>query len=201
MNKRRVMVAIASLALVVAISGCGKKEIPQQTNLEGQQGTTQEDVYQSAQLPEGHPPLDSAQQGDASTPAKAVDAEAIVKNINKTIDEKFAGEWKAEGTNLKKGDYTENGNYKIADAVNQLYPGSMVSIFVGETRISSTIKQNGQPVLEGYPVPKEVGETMKSGKAISGAAGSMGGSSYQKVYMPIKSGDKTVAVITISSNF
>lgn len=201
MNRKRILVAIASLALVVAITGCGKKEVPPQTNLEGQQGQQQQ---QSAQLPEGHPPIDTTQQGvygGGDSAAKSVDADAVVKKINDTLDEKFPGEWKAEGTTLKKGDYTENGNYKIADAVNELYPGSMVSLFVGETRVSSTIKQNGQPVLEGYPTPAEVGETMKSGKTISGAAGSMGGSSYQKIYMPLKSGDKTVAVLTISSQF
>jgi len=52
--------------------------------------------------------------------------------------------------------------------------------------------------LQGYPTPPEVDKTIASGKPSVAAAGSIGSTNYQKVYLPLKSGDKTVAVMSVS---
>ncbi len=179
MNKKSLMVALVSLTLLAGATGCtGKQPAPQPP--QGQAGQM---------MP---PP---------AQPSKPVDANQVADKVTKLLDEKYPGEWKVSGKTLSKGKYTENDNFGIADTVGSEFPGSMVSIFVGEDRISSTVKNNqtGQRVLSGYPTPATVGETMKSGKPAVGSS-TMGSSigSYQKVYIPLKSGDKTVAVMSIS---
>jgi hypothetical protein len=182
---KKFAIAIIVGSLVVGGVGCAKKT---DTSQSGQSAT-------QSQLPAGHPsPTNSGQ------PAKPVNVQEVSDKVTKAIDAKFAGDWSVSGTTLKKGDYAENNNYKIADEVANLYPGSMVSIFVGQNRISGTVKdQTGNRVLAGYATPETVGEVMKSGKATVTSGGTMGSSSYQKVYMPFKSKDgKTVAVMSIS---
>lgn len=180
MNKKGMIAAVVGLTLILGATGCAKKEAaqPPAQNSTGQVSPTPQ------------------------TQAKPVDANKVADNIYKLIDKKYPGDWKANGTTLSKGNYTENGKYEIAAAVGAAYPGSMVSIFIGQDRISSTVinQQTGKPVLTGYPTPPQVLDTMKSGKVTSGTSSGMGSGmgSYQKIYVPFKSGDKTVAVLTIS---
>lgn len=184
---RKVLAALIVGLLLVAGFGCAKKENTAQNT----QPSTQ------TQLPPGHPGTDGTTGG--GQPAKPADVKSVADNVTKDLDAKYPGDWSASGSTLKKGSYTENGNFKIADEVAALYPGSMVSIFVGQDRISGTIKdQTGNRVLTGYPTPDTVGKVMQSGEAVVEAAGSMGSTSYQKVYLPLKANDKTVAVMTIS---
>lgn len=181
MRKIISMILVLGLILVVGI-GCGKKETAQNS---------------TPQLPSQ--PNSFGSMGDKAKPAKPVDVKEVTEKVTKALDAKFPGEWKVSGTTLKKGSYTENDNYGIVDEVANVYPGSMISLFVGQDRISSTVKgQDGKRVLAGYPTPETVGKTMESGKASVAAADSMGSTSYQKVFMPLKAGDKTVAVMTIS---
>lgn len=181
---RKVTIAVIIGVLAVAGFGCAKK-----TDTPQGQSTTQ------SQLPAGHPST-----GSTGQPAKPVNLQEVTDNVTKTLDAKFAGDWSVSGTTLKKGTYVENNNYQIADAVGSLYSGSMVSIFVGQDRISSTVKdQTGKPVLAGYPTPDTVAKVMASGKAELTSADSMGSTSYKKVFLPFKSKDgKTVAVMSIS---
>jgi len=191
MKKIKLFSVLIGVALLAGVAGCSSKE-PAQTSQAPQQSAP-------ASLPPGHVAVPGQTYGDNSQPAAPIDTKQVADKITKLIDEKFPGEWKVSGITLSKGNYTENNKYEIANAVGSAFPGSMVSIFVGETRISSTVKdQTGNPVLSGYPTPPAVGETMKSGKVTAGAPSSMGGTSYQKVYIPLKAGDKTVAVLSIS---
>ncbi len=174
---RKVLIGVLAGSLLIAGFGCSKKEVSNNTSVPGGQGTGA--------------PIDSA-------PAKPINGDEVAANITKALDAKYPGDWSTSGTTLKKGSYTENDNYEMVAEVEKLYPGAMVSIFVGEDRVSSNIKENGKPVLKGYPTPPEVGQTMTSGKILVTNAGSMGSSTYQKVYLPLKAADKTVAVMTIS---
>lgn len=196
MYKKIAVVLIAGALLVTGV-GCSKKDdsANQATN------QTQTSSAANSQLPAGHPSLDGANSGQAATStAKPIKGEEVEKKIADGLDKKFPGEWSASGTNLKKGSYTETGNFKIVDEVAQaIYPGSMVSLFIGDKRVSSSITDNtGKRVLEGYPTPDDVPATMKSGKIKVTDGGAMGASNFQKIYLPLKSGDKTVAVMTIS---
>lgn len=157
----------------------------------------------AAQTPANNSAMQNALQGGAQTPAapaKAVDLDKVVTTVNGYIDQNFPGEWKASGGKLSKGTYVENDNYKIVDGVEIQIPGSMISIFVSETqRIATNIKQQGAGRALEYPIPAQVSETFKSSKVVKGGGGSMGTSSYAKVFIPLndKAG-KAVGVMSIS---
>ncbi len=182
---KKLVVGVAVFTLVVSLAGCGNK-----------QPAPAPQPQQNSQLPAGHP---------GETPAKPssgakVDQAQVESKIKELLDKKYPGDWKVSGTTLSKGSYTENKNYKIADDVATLYPDSIVSIFVGDKRISSTVRQQGTDVesME-YPVPATVGEVMKSGKTSSTETqGFTAGKKMLKVYIPLKTGDKTVAVLSAS---
>ncbi|MDP4126884.1 MAG: cache domain-containing protein [Bacillota bacterium] len=182
MFKKKWLISLTIMALMVSLAGCAKKpEVPKTTTPPA--GTSQ--------LPEGHPTDTSAQPGNKATQA------VVETKINDVLNKNYPGEWKVAGTTLSKGSYTENGNYKIVDDVEKQFPDTMgVSIFVGEERISSSVKQQdtGARVLKGYATPPAVGEVMKSGQSTSTVS-----SGYLKVYVPLKSGGKTVAVLTVST--
>ncbi|TGE32925.1 cache domain-containing protein [Desulfosporosinus sp. Sb-LF] len=176
---KKILIVVTVMVLMLSLAGCAKKpEAPKAT--QPQAGT--------AVTPEGHPAEVQAQPGDKASQA------AVETKINDLLNKKYPGDWKVAGTTLSKGSYTENGNYKIVDDVEALFPGTMgVSIFVGEERISSSVKQGTERVLKGYATPPTVGEVMKSGTTTSTLS-----SGYLKVYIPFKASDKTVAVMTVS---
>ena len=180
MLKKKVFIVVTVMVLMVSLAGCAKKpETPKVS--QPQAGTSL--------TPEGHP---------AETPAPTVDKAGQVDaeaKINDLLKKSYPGDWKVSGTTLSKGSYTENGNYKMVDDVDKLFPGTMgVSIFVGEERISSSVKQGTERVLKGYATPTTVGEVMKSGTSTSTLS-----SGFLKVYVPFKdSSGKTVAVMTVS---
>ena len=183
---KKVAAALIVGLLLVAGSGCSKKEQAPQTNPPASQ----------SQLPPGHPSTGGNPSGQ---PAKPVDVKEVNEKVTKALDSKFPGEWSISGKTLKKGSYTENDNFKIADEVAAIYNGSMVSIFVGPDRISGTVKdQTGNRVLQGYAVPPTVDEVMKSGEPKVTAADSLGSTTYQKAFLPFKANGKTVAVMSIS---
>lgn len=179
---RKIVAAVMLGLLVVAGFGCSGKKEPVQNK-----------TVSDNQLPPGHPSTGGAK---AEKPTgKPVDGKQVEAKIMKALDAKYPGEWTVSGTKLNKGSYTENNNYGIVDEVKNIYQGSMVSMFVGEKRISSTIR--GQD-FSSYETPPEVADTIKTGKISVVAGGSMGSTSYQKVYIPIKSGGKTMIVMTVS---
>ena len=186
--KKLLFIIIAGLLVITAI-GCS-----------GTTDQTPKNETSQTQLPPGHPSFDdTSQDSNQQTEVKPVDADEVMQKVTEALDKKYPGEWKVSGSSLQKGDYTENDNYGIVDEVAKLYPGSMVSLFVGQDRISGTIKgEDGKRVLEGYPTPEAVTDTVNSGKASVVSAGSIGSTNYQKVYLPIKSGDTTLAVLTVS---
>ncbi|KUO72439.1 MAG: hypothetical protein APF81_03245 [Desulfosporosinus sp. BRH_c37] len=177
MFKKKALIVVIIMVLMVSIAGCAKKP------------TTSAPQTNTALTPEGHPAETPAQPGGK---VSQVDVETKTVDL---INKKYPGDWKVFGTTLSKGPYTENGNYKIVDDVAALFPDTMgVSIFVGEERISSSVLQGTERVLQGYPTPATVGEVMKSGTPTSTLSGG-----YLKVYIPFKDNSgKTVAVMTVS---
>jgi uncharacterized lipoprotein NlpE involved in copper resistance len=173
------LITLISIVLLFCLAGCANNQkVP----------TSTQSQSTSAQLPEGHPIETPDQSGDLAS-QKVVESK-IIDWLNKN----YSGEWKVAGTTLSKGNYTENGNYKIADGIETLFPGTMgVSIFVGNERTSSSVKQGTERVLKGYPTPPTVSDVMKSGKTTSTLS-----SGFLKVYIPFQASGKSVAVLTVS---
>ena len=179
MFKKKVSIVVTILVLMVSLAGCAKK-----SNVEPSQPQAG-----TSQMPQAHPTETAAPTVD-----KVGQAGAETK-INDLLTKNYPGDWKVTGTTLSKGPYTENGTYKMVDDVAKLFPGTMgVSMFVGEERISSSVKMGTERVLKGYATPTTVGEVMKSGTGTSTLSGG-----FLKVYVPFKdSTGKTVAVMTVS---
>ena len=194
MNDKMKFLAIAAGALVVGVilgfivKGTSTPKTPPAQN--------QQIQGQSSQLPSGHPSVNGAQQA----PAKPINMDEIIGKIDAFLNESFPGDWKVEGDKLYKGDYLENGNYKIVDQLEtKLGSGSMISIFVNNKRISTNVKQSGAGRAFDYPIPDQVAECMKNGKEINAGSSSMGSISFQKVFLPLKDkAGKTVAVMSVS---
>lgn len=184
MFKKKVLIIATITVLMVSLAGCTKKVEPPTGA-----PTAPQPQVNGPLTPEGHPA-----ETKAATEDKAGQAAAETK-INDVLNKNYPGEWKVAGTTLSKGSYTENNNYKMVDDVEALFPGTMgVSIFVGEERISSSVKQGTERVLKGYATPPTVGEVMQSGATTSTLS-----SGYLKVYVPFKdAAGKAVAVMTVS---
>lgn len=177
MLKKRVLMVVIIMVLIGSLVGCAKVEDPAPP------------PTHAVIMPEGHPVESRVQPGDDRDQAD------VETKINELISKNYPGDWTVSGTTLSKGSYTENGNHKIVDDVEALFPDTMgVSIFVGEERISSSVRQGTERVLKGPAIPTTVGEVMKSGTTTSTQSGG-----YLKVYTPFKdSSAKTVAVMTVS---
>ncbi|MDQ7096639.1 cache domain-containing protein [Desulfosporosinus sp. PR] len=170
---------IILVLLLISITGCSKEPQVQPTTLSST-GTSQ--------LTDGHPAETSTQPGNKET---IVAAETKINNF---LTKTYPGDWNVAGTTLSKGTYTENGNYKIVDGLENQFTGTMgVSIFVGNQRISTSVKQGASRVLN-YPTPAAVGKVMASGASASTLS-----SGYLNVYIPLKSDGKTIAVLTVST--
>ncbi|WP_088228023.1 hypothetical protein [Desulfosporosinus sp. FKB] len=178
MQLKKWLITAAIVTVMLSLTGCGKN----------QKLSTSTPLPTSAQPTEVHPVEASDTAGDIGS------QQAVESKINVWLTKNYPGDWKVVGTTLSKGNYIENGHYKIVDGIETLFPGTMgVSIFVGEVRISSSVKKGTERVLKGFPTPEEIGEVLKSGKATSSLS-----SDYLKVYIPFQTGGKTLAVLTVS---
>ncbi len=176
--KKKWLTTVAIMALFISLTGCAKKP---QTSTSAQSQT-------DTQISEAH------SSGTPSQPGDQASQTVVESKVNDWLNKNYPGNWSVKGTTLSKGNYTENGNYKMVDGVETLFPGTMgVSIFVGDERISSSVKQGTERVLKGYPTPSTVGDVMKSGKTTSTL-----GDGFLKVYIPFQAEGKTVAVLTVS---
>ncbi|MDP4126987.1 MAG: methyl-accepting chemotaxis protein [Bacillota bacterium] len=101
------------------------------------------------------------------------------------LNEKLPGDWSTHDGSLYKGKEKINGNFTIVDEIGSL-TGDTVTIFQGNTRVSTNVKDaNGSRAI-GTTVAKNVEETtLKEGKTYIGQANVVG-TINQTVYTPIK---------------
>jgi methyl-accepting chemotaxis protein len=57
------------------------------------------------------------------------------------LNEKYPGKWEVIGSRLFKGNVLMNENYELIDAVSK-ETGSLVTIFMGDTRVATTVLNN-----------------------------------------------------------
>ncbi len=135
-------------------------------------------------------------QGVASNEANKA---AVVKAISdlelgyEIIDSKFPGEWELRGDQLYKGETLINNNTQIVDLIGELSQGNIVTIFAGEIRVATNVRENGSRAV-GTPVSAEVKEKIFKGQRFTGAA-SVLGSNYQTAYMPLRNEDNQIVGI------
>ncbi|CDF57368.1 methyl-accepting chemotaxis protein [Thermobrachium celere] len=112
------------------------------------------------------------------------------------LDKQYTGEWKAEGDKLYKGDNIINEDYKILDDIKKITKAD-VTIFLNDTRISTTVSNNGQRQVGTKAAQNVVEKVLKQGSDYKGTADVLG-IKYVTVYKPIKdSSDKIIGMIFI----
>ena len=110
------------------------------------------------------------------------------------LNERYPGEWSLQNDELYKGNQVMNNNFDIVDEIGEL-TGSTVTIFQGNTRISTNVKKDDGSRAIGTTVSKEVENVvLKKGEMYIGAANVVG-TINQAAYEPIK--DKNGDIIGI----
>lgn len=117
----------------------------------------------------------------------------LESNINlalSLIDEKHPGSWKVDGETLYKGEDIVNDKSELVDMVKE-ETGNEVTIFLSDTRISTTVVDGSNKRAVGTKASEKVIKTViTDGKEYTGEAEILG-IAHQVKYVPIKneSGD------------
>lgn len=100
------------------------------------------------------------------------------------IDEKYQGNWKVENNNLYKGNKLINGNEEIVDTIKKS-SNSESTIFLNDTRITTTIVENEKRAIGTKADEKIIKEVLESDKEIISTT-TIFGVKYKTLYAPIK---------------
>ena len=125
--------------------------------------------------------IDSAQ-------AKLVSDLALGKEL---LNTEYPGEWFIKDNQLFKGDTVMNDNFDIVDKIGKL-TGDTVTIFLGNTRISTNVKKEDGNRAIGTTVSDVISShVLKDGKTYIGKANVVG-IWNQTAYEPIKDSSNTI---------
>lgn len=100
------------------------------------------------------------------------------------FDVKIPGDWDIQNNELYKGDVKIAGNYDIVDEIGNLADGNFVTIFQHDTRISTTIVENGIRQVN-TKAPKELTTAVLEQKERFIGTTNVLGSMYQVATEPI----------------
>ncbi|WP_404357545.1 methyl-accepting chemotaxis protein [Cytobacillus firmus] len=114
------------------------------------------------------------------------------------IRNKFPGEWEIRNGKLYRGDHLFNNDFELVDAIGQ-DTGDSITIFQGDTRITTNVFVNGERNI-GTSVSPEVGEVvLKKGENYYGEA-QVTGNIFQTAYMPLKNkSGETVGILYVGA--
>lgn len=114
------------------------------------------------------------------------------------IRNKFPGEWEIRNGKLYRGDHLFNNDFELVDAIGQ-DTGDSVTIFQGDTRITTNVFVNGERNI-GTAVSPEVREVvLKKGENYYGEA-KVTGNTFQTAYMPLKNkSGETVGILYVGA--
>lgn len=105
------------------------------------------------------------------------------------IEANYPGEWRLVGESLYRDEVLFNLNNDIVDKVAELTNGDTVTVFVGDTRVATTVKnEDGSRAVGTQASDAVIQQTLNEGKNFYGEADVVG-NKYQTAYMPIKDGD------------
>lgn len=120
--------------------------------------------------------------------AAVIKAEADLATGYEIIEQQYPGAWRLEGAKLYKGNSLMNKNYQLVDKIGRLTQGNTVTIFAGDKRIATNVKQDGRRAV-GTRVSGPVRETvLENGENFYGEANVVG-NIYQTAYQPLKNAE------------
>jgi len=101
------------------------------------------------------------------------------------LDHRYPGAWQIRNGNLYKGNVKLNGNYEPVDYFSS-HSGNTATIFQGDTRISTSVKnEKGERAVGTKVDPKVAEAVLKQGRDYFGTADILG-KEYVTAYRPIK---------------
>lgn len=136
-----------------------------------------------------------AEEGFAK--ALQMKASADVQSLSEILNDRYAGAWRLEGGLLHKGDRQMDGAYDIVDSLSKICK-SKVTIFNGDTRVATTVKDSGGRRAVGTKASATVTDNViNQGKSFIGEALVMGEEHYA-AYEPIKDASgKTIGMLFV----
>ncbi|WP_166239396.1 methyl-accepting chemotaxis protein [Paenibacillus turpanensis] len=106
------------------------------------------------------------------------------------LDRQYPGNWSVRDGKLFKGDFEMNGNDDFVDSMSSI-TGGTVTIFLGDTRISTNVKLNGERAVGTQADSKITDVVLKTGESFLGEADILG-KKHLTLYRPIKDGTGTI---------
>ena len=101
------------------------------------------------------------------------------------IDERYPGPWAVRDGKLYKGDTLMEENFAVVDAIAKA-TGDAATIFMGDTRISTTVRdETGKRKVGTKAAPYVVETVLKQGKEYYGEA-DVAGTKHLTAYMPLR---------------
>ena len=136
-----------------------------------------------------------AEQGFAK--ALEMKAAADVHSLTEILNYRYAGDWHLQDGSLYKGDEKFDGANDVADSLSSVCNGK-VTIFNGDTRVATTVKDSGGNRAVGTKASEAViDNVIKQGQFFVGEANVMGEQHYA-AYQPIKDAmGKTIGMLFV----
>lgn len=106
------------------------------------------------------------------------------------IDKTYPGSWGVKDGKLYKGTQVMSDNFKIVDRVAEL-TGDSATLFLGDTRVSTTLKKDGQRAVGTKVSPEVKAVVLEKGQKYAGQA-TVVGVKYYTNYIPLKDHENNV---------
>ena len=122
---------------------------------------------------------------DRAVAASIIKAKTDLEKCNEITNRIYQGDWAIKDGILYKGDRQISGQTELVDCLANI-TGGTVTIFLGDTRVATTVRmENGERAI-GTKVSDIVGQTvLKNGQMYLGEANVVG-NIYQTAYEPIR---------------
>jgi methyl-accepting chemotaxis protein len=110
---------------------------------------------------------------------------AVLNLGYRLLSEKYPGEWEVFGGRLFKGNVLMNENYDLVDIISK-ETGSLVTIFMGDTRITTTVlNKDGSRAIGTKAAQNVINTVLHDGKVYNGEA-IVAGKTCKTKYKPLK---------------
>lgn len=107
------------------------------------------------------------------------------------LDSYYPGEWRLDGDNLYKGDTLINSNYEVVDEISTK-TGILATIFAGDTRVSTTVKdESGNRKINTQAQDDVQEKVLKNNEPYQGYA-NVAGKNADTYYVPLLDKDGKV---------
>ncbi|KKX55332.1 methyl-accepting chemotaxis protein [Brevibacillus borstelensis] len=100
------------------------------------------------------------------------------------LDQKIPGAWSVQNGVLYKGETRINDNFELVDELGKLTGGDTVTIFLGDTRVTTNVMKDGQRAVGTKASDVVIQTVLTNGEIYLGEANVVG-HRYQSAYQPI----------------